>query len=160
MEQPLHRLDPRAVRYWRLAGVLPGLILGAMLAGPAVGLARALEVDLPGLVGIGVAVAATTFAIRVGLAPPLWWRVFGYRVTDEQLFVQRGLFVIRRTLIPLVRVQNVDTVQGPIARRFGLSEVAISTAANTTTIPALADDIAEALRDRIAELARLARDDD
>ena len=105
-----------------------------------------------------VVVVAVTFS-RVVVAPPIRWRIWRYRVTENHLFLQRGLFVVRRTLIPLVRVQNVDTIQGPLARRFGLSEVVVATAASTTTIPALSDPVAEALRDRIADLARVARDD-
>ncbi len=160
MDDPLQRLDPRAVGYWRISGLPAGLIAGGLLSAPAVAIAAAADLAPAGLAATGLVVVLVYTFFRVGVAPPIWWRVWRYRVTEDQLFIQRGLFVVRRTLIPLVRVQNVDTVQGPIARRFGLSEVAVSTAANTTTIPALADDVAEDLRDRIAELARLARDDD
>jgi membrane protein YdbS with pleckstrin-like domain len=160
LNDPLERLDPRAVGYWRVSGVIPGLMIGGFLSAPAIMILGVLEVPPAVLFGVGLAVALSAVFIRVVVAPPIWWRVWRYRVSADQLFLQRGLFVVRRTLIPLVRVQNVDTIQGPIARRFGLSEVAVSTAANTITIPALADEVAEELRDRIAELARLARDDD
>ena len=160
MDDDLQRLDPRAVGYWRIAGILPGIILGSLLAAPVVFGLSAVGDSMGLQVGTAAAIATITLFVRVVIAPPIRWRIWAYRVTDDQLFIQRGFLVIRRTLIPLARVQNVDTAQGPIARRFGLSEVSVATAAGTMTIPALADDVAEALRDRIAELARLARDDD
>ncbi len=145
--------------YWRVAGLLPGVILGFILAGPAFFATAAIETDTVVQAAVtAVVVVAVTFS-RVVVAPPIRWRIWRYRVTENHLFLQRGLFVVRRTLIPLVRVQNVDTIQGPLARRFGLSEVVVATAASTTTIPALSDPVAEALRDRIADLARVARDD-
>jgi uncharacterized protein len=159
LADPLERLDPRAVGYWRVSGLPASVIAGSLLASPVVVLALAADLDRPVAAAIGVSAIALYMLLRVGIAPAIWWRVWRYRLTDEQLFIQRGLFVRRQTLIPLVRVQNVDTAQGPIARRFGLSEVAVSTAANTMTIPALSDDVAEELRDRIADLARIARDE-
>lgn len=160
MTDELQRLDPRAVGYWRVSGLPATVFGGAFFATPGVFLGLAMNLGGPTTAAIAATIALAFGVFRVGIAPTFWWRIWRYRVTDEHLFLQRGFFVVRRTLIPLVRVQNVDTIQGPIARRFGLSEVAVSTAANTLTIPALADDVAESLRDRIAELARIARDED
>ena len=160
MDDELQRLDPRAVGYWRVSGLLPGLFLGGLLAAVPTMVVAALDPGPAVVAGLAAGIVVLVLFIRVVVAPPIWWRIWRYRVTDDQLFLQRGLFVVRRTLIPLIRVQNVDTIQGPIARHFGLSEVVVATAANTTTIPALAAPDAEELRDTIAELARLARDDD
>jgi Uncharacterized conserved protein len=59
----------------------------------------------------------------------------------------------------MVRVQHVDTEQGPLLRHFGLSTVSISTAAGTHKIPALSDNVASSLRDAISELARVVDED-
>ena len=96
---------------------------------------------------------------RIAVIPPIRYRLWRYQLREDQLFLQRGFLVIRRTLIPLIRVQNVDTVQGPIARRFGLWSVVVFTAANAQSIPALSKSQADTLRESIAELARRARDE-
>ena len=49
--------------------------------------------------------------------------------------------------------------QGPILRAFGLSSVTVATAAGEHEIPGLGIEEADVLRDRAAELARLARED-
>ena len=65
----------------------------------------------------------------------------------------------KRVIVPLVRVQHVQTKQGPILRANGLATVTISTAGESFEIPGLAEADAAALRDRVAELARLAKED-
>jgi membrane protein YdbS with pleckstrin-like domain len=46
----------------------------------------------------------------------------------------------------------VDTRQGPLQRRFGLSTVVFYTAAGPNQIPELSTAVAAGVRDRIAEL--------
>ena len=81
------------------------------------------------------------------------------RSSPDFLEIERGIFWRKRFVIPFIRVQNTDTQQGPILRLFGLSSVTVATAAGNRAIPGL--DAAEAaeVRDRAAELARLARED-
>ena len=59
-----------------------------------------------------------------------------------------------RTLVPWVRVQHVDTRRGVLEQSFGLATVVVHTAAGSHTIPLLPQAEAEALRERIAGLAR------
>ena len=94
----------------------------------------------------------------VALLPPLRFRLWRYELREHELEIQEGLLVVRRMLIPLVRVQHVDTRQGPLARWFGLSSVTVATAGSSHEIPALNDHVANLLRDRISALARTARD--
>ena len=61
--------------------------------------------------------------------------------------------------MPFIRVQNTDTRQGPVLRAFGLASVMVSTAGTSLEIPGLRSDEADQVRDRAAELARIARED-
>ncbi|HLS67353.1 MAG TPA: PH domain-containing protein, partial [Pseudogracilibacillus sp.] len=63
------------------------------------------------------------------------------------------------TIIPMIRVQHVDTKQGPILKRYSLATVSISTAATVHEIPALNEAEASVIRDRISVLARVDEDD-
>ena len=70
----------------------------------------------------------------------------------------RGAFVVKRTLIPIRRVQHVDTESGPLQDSFGLATVTFHTAAGGVAIPALLKSEAETVRAQVAALART-RDD-
>jgi len=84
----------------------------------------------------------------------LRWRRWRYEIRPEEVDLQRGILWISRTLVPLARIQHVDTRQGPLQRRFGLSTVVFYTAAGPNRIPELSTPIAAETRDRIAELTR------
>jgi len=86
--------------------------------------------------------------------PELRWRRWRWEVREHEIDLQRGIIVVRRTLIPMARVQHVETERGLIGQALGLATVEIHTAAGSHEIPLLTDFDAGMLRSRIAELAR------
>jgi uncharacterized protein len=90
----------------------------------------------------------------VGVMPGLRWRRWRYEIRPDEVDLQRGIFWISRTLVPLARIQHVDTRQGPLQRQFGLSTVVFYTAAGPNQIPELSTSVAAEARDRIAELTK------
>lgn len=110
------------------------------------------------LVALAVAYVVALVVFLVVL-PPISYARWRYEVTPEYLDIARGIVWRKRFMIPFIRVQNTDTRQGPILRAFGLSSVTVATAAGEHEIPGLETAVAEELRDRAAELARLAQED-
>ncbi len=150
------RIDPRALRAWRVTGALEAFV--ALLAA-ALGAWIVVRFQWPWLLAALLWVAALAFAVlSVWVIPRVRWERWRYRVGEREIELQYGLLVITRTLIPLARVQHVDTKQGPVLRAYGLASVAIATAAGTQEIPALAVEEAQRLRDRIARLAGVSED--
>ena len=97
--------------------------------------------------------------ISIILFPYLRWKNWRYSINENEIDLLRGILVKTETLIPLSRVQHVDTSQGPLLRWYGLSSVTISTAATTHQIPGLDEVIADRVRRQISNFARLADDD-
>ncbi len=95
----------------------------------------------------------------VFIVPPISWTRWRYSINENEIDLLRGIIVRKETLIPLSRVQHVDTRQGPLLRWFNLSSVTISTAATTHEIPGLDDVIADKVRKEISMYARLAEED-
>jgi uncharacterized protein len=88
------------------------------------------------------------------VVPELRWRRWRWEVREHEIDLQRGIVIVRRTLIPMARVQHVETERGLIGQALGLSTVEIHTAAGSHEIPLLRDRDAGVIRARIAELAR------
>ncbi len=78
---------------------------------------------------------------------------------EEEIELQHGMFILTRTLIPMNRVQHVDTIQGPVLRKYGLATVVVHTAATAHQITALEEEEAEKLRLYITKLAKAADED-
>lgn len=91
--------------------------------------------------------------------PEIRWQRWYYEVDEHEVDLQSGIIIVTRTLVPIKRVQHVDTRQGPILRSYGLADVTISTAATTHRIPALNEETADQVRDQISKFARLAKED-
>lgn len=152
-DEPAERLDPRAKTLWRITGVLNmlPLLVGAGFVSWA--LPRFGGVSF--FVGVLPVLAVLALAVFVvGVAPGLRWRRWRYEIRLDEVDLQRGILWITRTLVPLARIQHVDTRQGPLQRRFGLSTVIFYTAAGPNQIPELSTPVAAQARDRIAALTR------
>jgi uncharacterized protein len=150
--EPEGRLDPRARSLWRLTGTLQA---APILAGGAFGTYVLFRTEAPIYLAVLPVLGALALAVLLVLVlPPLLWRRWRYEIRPLEVDLQRGLVRITRTLVPMARVQHVDTRRGPLQRRLGLSTVVFYTAAGPNEIPQLADETAADVRDRIAELTR------
>lgn len=156
---PSQLLDGRMRIVWMASGALKALVAAAVIMGAYAAVSFNGIVPpswvLPTLIALAVA-AVIVYAVAY---PMLKYRFWRYEVAENDLDIVQGVVWRTRTVIPFVRVQNTDTVQGPILRILGLASVTVATAAGSHVIPGLAFDAADALRDRIAEQARLAQED-
>ena len=138
---PTQRLAPAARWAWRASLAAGGLV--AVVIALSAGLSGGLVALLGGVVLATVAVV-----------PELRWRRWRWDVREHEIDLQSGVLVLRRTLIPMERVQHVETERGVIGQALHLATVKIHTAAGSHEIPLLAEYDAGRLLARIAELAR------
>ncbi|MBA2511897.1 MAG: PH domain-containing protein [Rubrobacter sp.] len=152
-DEPSERLDPRAKVVWRISGALNMLPLLAGAGFASFVLLRWVEASV--FIGILPVLGVLVLAVfSVVVAPGLRWRRWRYEIRPDEVDLQRGVWWVSRTLVPLARIQHVDTRQGPLQRRYGLSTVVFHTAAGPNQIPELSAPIAAEARDRIADLTR------
>ncbi|MBM4765392.1 PH domain-containing protein [Bacillus sp. B15-48] len=155
--EPKTRISQRALTVWKISGMIQSAILWIF---GAVFIALAVIFNWPTwMIVIIITIGLLYSSFMILFLPKLRWRRWRYEVREQEIELQRGVFIIKRTLIPMIRVQHVDTQQGPILRKYRLSTVMISTAATIHEIPALDMEEAEELRHSISKLARVADED-
>ncbi|WP_066780023.1 PH domain-containing protein [Eggerthellaceae bacterium DNF00809] len=93
------------------------------------------------------------------LLPFLQYKVSGYAIEEHYIFIRRGIIWRHTIVIPLVRVQNIDTEQGPLLSLFKMLDLSVFTAAEQQRIPGIEQEYIDTLRDKIAHLTRLAKED-
>lgn len=150
-------LSKKGLRVWRIYGIIQTLIISLLFL--SVLTLNYFFFELKWMYYAGVGLIILFAVLLVWVLPGVRWKRWRYEVREQEIELQHGLFVIKRTLIPMVRVQHVDSEQGPILRHYDLASIHISTAATNHTIPVLDIHEAETLRRRISELARVAEDD-
>lgn len=155
--EPVNRISNKGLRVWRIYGVFQSLIF--LLVGVGVSVINYFTGNYLWLYIVSGAVVIIIAYLLIYLFPKVRWMRWRYEVREQEIELQHGLFIVKRTLVPMVRVQHVDTEQGPILRKYDLSSITISTAATSHTIPALITEEADELRGRISALARVAEED-
>jgi membrane protein YdbS with pleckstrin-like domain len=105
---------------------------------------------------LGWAVAVLIGLVAVLAVPALRWRRWRWEVREHEIDIRHGTIAVTRTLVPMLRVQHVDTKRDLLQQALGLATVVFHTAAGANEIPALTVAEAGQVRDRIAELARTA----
>lgn len=154
---PEFTISKDAIKAWRITALIWEVIAWLLTI---VGVILHFVIEFPlWIVLIAGGLSAISTYLFVYLLPRLRWKRWRYEVFEQEIYIQHGIMIVSRTLIPMIRVQHVETEQGPILKRFNLASVSISTAATTHEIPALSNEVASDLRDRISALARVDEDD-
>jgi uncharacterized protein len=152
-KEPANRLSNKALSVWRITALLNmGIFFLLIIAFIVFSFIFSIPLWISVLLLLFWLISAV---ISIGYYPKLQWKRWRYEVFESEIEIQHGVFFVRRTLIPMVRVQHVDTHHGPLLRKFQLSSVTISTAATVHEIPALDEYKADILRDQISKLARV-----
>ncbi len=97
-----------------LRGLALPLVAALFLGGGSGGLGSALA--------YGVLGAAASLAIGV-----VSWRTTSYRLSANALHLRSGAFSPDDTVVPVARIQALDTVQSPLQRLFGVVELHVQT---------------------------------
>lgn len=152
--QPREKLDPRAKRVWMLGDLFSAVIV-SLIAFAASVVARWVFEFHWGWVVAATGIAAVLTLIWAIVSPSIRYEQWRFEIREDEVDLLHGLVVRTRQIVPMSRIQHVDTTRGPIQRRYGLASVVFYTAAGGMTIPELSDERAASVRDQIAALAKV-----
>jgi membrane protein YdbS with pleckstrin-like domain len=150
---------------WGLEYLLGWVVASGLASGAAAWISASRWAGLPdGLVERIWWVPATVVAIGVVAvaAGPVWrYRVHRWEVSSDVVYTRAGWFDRHWLLVPVSRIQTVDTEQGWIERLLGLATIKISTASHegSSKVAGLPVAVATTLAEDLAGRAHVLRDD-
>ncbi len=131
-----------------LLGVIPGIALFIYLA-------------IEGYVLWGGIACGAAFALALLFfifAPPVRFKRYKYLLADDRVEIIEGLFWVKRTIVPIDRIHQIDVKRGPLDTYVGVEKVTVTTAGSNASFrflePEVADDIAMLLNRRVGNIAR------
>lgn len=154
-----HAFEPIDPSYVRMRSTLAGAV-AVIVAATTVALVAASTSVWVALVGTVV----LALVILVGVLHRVEVAHMGFLVRTHDLSFRRGVITRSVATVPFARVQHVSIARGPIDRQYGLASLQLRTAGGQLAIPGLAVDVADRLKqlvaDRAGELADAESSDD
>ena len=161
LRPPAHRLSPTARVLW----VAQGALFSAVLATVVLGLSIGLPDDLPRGFEVTLTVARWLLVPAVLLAvvvEPVWrYRVHRWEVTEDAVYTLEGWLSRTWRIVPVSKIQTVDTTRGPLQQLLGLASISVRTAshAGSTSIEHLDAATAQAVAHDLGLRANAVRDE-
>lgn len=150
LRPPAHRVDPRAITWWRLRALPFPLVL---LVAQGVGWGVLPPAPWRGLLIATITLTVVWLLVETLVVPPLRYRLHRWEVTDEAVYHRSGWLVREWRIAPIPRVQTVDTEHGPLQQALRLATVTVTTASarGPVRIAGLDADEARELARRLTE---------
>lgn len=150
----MNRLHPRVRLVWAVRSLITAAILGGLVGGAT------LVFSIPRWSSVAVFAAVALLGVTFAVLRYRRWR---YEIRDDAVYLERGVLTQVRTVIPLVRIQHVDSRRNPLERLTGLASVVVYTAGSRgvdVQIPGITPASADELRERLKRLAIRAEGED
>lgn len=98
--------------------------------------AAALFVPKPYLLLVLIPSVVLTIFVLIGtfLMPILWVPRYCFTYDEEKITIKEGVFFRRYTVIPVIQIQDISLVEGPLQLAFSVSTIVIATAGSHQSI--------------------------
>lgn len=150
LRPPRHRLDRRFIAWRTLQALFWAVgVLGTL--GAIYGYA---ESTRPWL-GPVLLVTGPIYAVNIAVMPTWRYLVHRWEATDDAVYALGGWLTRKWQIVPISRIQSIDTEIGLIQRFLGLATITVTTASSEgkVMIEGLDVRVAEATVDRLREVA-------
>lgn len=152
---PEHRLSKDAVKVWLISDALLNII-GFVVLGILFYLDYRYD-WYPWVYWVLIAITILSIISSIWslIKPFLLYKNWRYGVDEQFLQLKSGAWKEMHQLVPMTKIQSVSTVQGPLLKKYGLCSISIETMGSSHSIPALPKEVAVALRNQIAQYAKV-----
>lgn len=159
--EPSQKISPKAITVWRISSFLSNSITLIILI---IILFFKNYFDWYSWIGIFVYIVIGYVLLRniykLTIYPIYLQRTWRYEIDENHIQIKHGFLHKHHTIVPMTRVEYVNTNQGPLLRKFGLSSITIGTIASSHEIPAISEEEAKGVRNKIVHLAQIEKSQD
>lgn len=154
--EPKKKISKKAINVWRVTDFLQNLI-GLIIIGSLLFSFHYFDwvtwVGILLYIFLGILIIIMIYELTI--RPILLQKTWRYDIDENYIQLKYGFINKHSLIIPMSRVEYVNTNQGPILRYYNLSVLTIGTITSANQIPAIPVAEAEEIRDLIIYLAEL-----
>lgn len=137
------RVDKKAKTAWTITRLIVMAVISGGLAAFLVPLALDGDAVEKFLFLAPLAVVTLLLLLNALIYPQIEYRQWTYRITDDKIEIKKGIIWRKYTVLPVARIQHVESANGVIQRALGLATVKIFTAGGMHRIENLSSVTAE-----------------
>lgn len=143
-------IEPAVVKFWRIKAVIQSIIVVIVVFIILNVIEFFTDASIPEWITIPIyALTVLDCLYDITLAPSLKQKFWQYGFSDDRILLKKGIWFRKQITIPILRIQNVETKIGPIAKTMNLASLEITTAATDYTFPEMNIEEAEQLQKQI-----------
>lgn len=152
------KLSKKAKKSWFLSRLIATIIVGILLVGGVWIVNYKLEWKFTLMfktpINVIIIIILLLLLLNTFVYPIIEYKQWEYMINEDKVDFKEGIFSVKRTIIPMIRIQHIVINEGFINRIFSLASIDIHTAGGVHTIPNLelkdAKEISEYLRAKIS----------
>ena len=161
LREPSERVSLKATSYWRVQAAFTAILGWALALAALVAALVAPSGWWTALLWLAFVILLVVPLPGLTVAPRIRYDVHRWEVTDIAVHVRYGWISRTDEVVPLSRVQTVDSTRGPLMRLFGLRTVRVQTASRygVVSIACLDDAVAEQVVARLVAITAATPED-
>lgn len=154
--EPTQKISRKAITVWRIRDSIYGLIT-LLILGVLIYLSfyftwyQWIQIIL----GVIFVYRLLNTLFKITIYPVYLQKTWRYEIDPNYIQIKYGYFHRTHTLVPMNRIEYVNTHQGPLLRKFDLASLTFGTVTSSHDIPAISTDEAKHLREKIVQFAQL-----
>lgn len=158
--EPSQKISPKAITVWRIRDAIYSLVTLTII-GTLIYLSYYFEWFqwIQVILSVIFTYRVLNTIYKLTIHPVYLQKTWRYEIDPNYIQLKYGYFHRTHTLIPMSRIEYVNTNQGPLLRKFDLASLTFGTVTSSHDIPAISIDEAKRLREKIAQFAQIEQND-
>lgn len=157
--EPKKKISKKAINVWRITDFIQNLIGLLIIGGLIFSYHHFNWITWIGIIlYVFLGIIFILMIYELTIRPVLLQKTWRYDIDEHYIQLKHGFINKQSLIIPMSRVEYVNTNQGPILRYYDLSVLTIGTITSANKIPAIPTSEAQEIRELIVHLAELDKD--
>lgn len=136
IDMDIRKVDSKVIKLWRIKAVLQVVTSSIVVLAALGSLHFFAELTIPRwMIIVALSLIFISSIFFIFLLPDLKGKYWRYSFDNDRIMLKTGVWFRNKVTIPMIRIQNIESNVGPIAKKFNLTSLRITTASTTHKLP-------------------------
>ncbi|TLQ09027.1 hypothetical protein FEZ48_02435 [Marinilactibacillus psychrotolerans] len=138
IDMNIQKVDDKVIKFWQVKALIDSVITILVFSVILGAVYFFTDTTIPiwiFIIALIILLISSLFSIF--LFPILKGKYFGYSFYEDRIIIKKGVWFRKQETIPMIRIQNIESNIGPIAKKFNLTSLRVTTASKSHKLPEL-----------------------